>query len=562
MKVFGSAMLYRKKLMWLVFIGMMIPPLGWVFVLAFSNLFTLDELLSILISVPMAAYMVIATTAMLSAFQKSFGALEPLFADKNQSEAAARHLKTLPYKFLAGQASYNIFGPAVVLLGKPFVETERFFLAELAVLPLILLFIIPIFILFVHTLEEWSQSVTLSEKHPFLSFSQKMLFAIFTTVLGNIILMVLLNAIILYAIHPIDVKTLLVKNGVIALLGITISAINITLLVRQVTGPIQILTENLKTDLFNLTKKFEGYSRDETGVMMKNLNHFVSEINSSIAHAKEISSANLNRAEELNTISAEITERVHKEHEITQTTSDKAQSVNLIVTEGVENFNATLSNMQHALEQLRNGRNELSELLKTISYSMQLEQELENKLQLLSTEASQVKNILSVISDIADQTNLLALNAAIEAARAGEHGRGFAVVADEVRKLAEKTQHSLIEINATINVIVQSINDAGEQMHHNSKAMENVTTISQRVDLNINETVDTMEKTNALTTRSVENSHRIANHISTMIELIESVQNISVSNADSVKELTLIVETIAKSARALHQQLGQFITRG
>ncbi|MDD5053293.1 MAG: methyl-accepting chemotaxis protein [Sulfuricurvum sp.] len=550
----------RKRLMWLVFIGMMIPPIVWVFLLAFSHLFSFDELIAILISLPMAIYMVIATTIMIFGFNNALVRVETLMHGTGNREEAADIISKLPYWFLIGQLLYNSLGPAVVLWGKPFIAFDRFILAELAVLPLLLLFIIPVFILFVIRLEEWVIRVPLSERYPFISFGKKMVLAIFTTVLGNIVLLVLLNAILLHSVPQLNLSTLLSKNIVVALIGIAISALNITLLVAQVTRPVKNLIKELKTDLFNLTKSFCGFTRDETGVMMNTLNRFVEEIEHSISHSKEIASANLDAARELDTINTQINKRVHESHQITHATSEQARSVQIIVDQGVSNFTVTLETMNCALEQLHHGKKELSTLLETILHSTQLEAELGNKLQQLNTEASQVRKILSVIGDIADQTNLLALNAAIEAARAGEHGRGFAVVADEVRQLAEKTQHSLVEINGTINIIVQSISDATDQMHHNTDAMKNVTTISERVDKDISATVSAMEQTNTLTAQSVTNSQTIARHIDSMLLQMEGLESITTNDEKSMQELSTIVSQIATSANALYTQLGQFKT--
>ncbi|MCX6077421.1 MAG: methyl-accepting chemotaxis protein [Campylobacterales bacterium] len=116
----------------------------------------------------------------------------------------------------------------------------------------------------------------------------------------------------------------------------------------------------------------------------------------------------------------------------------------------------------------------------------QKENEMVGSLQTLVSNANKTKEILSTIGDIADQTNLLALNAAIEAARAGEHGRGFAVVADEVRKLAERTQKSLAETSATTNVLIQSISETSDTLNRNADEVndisDEVSRISDKMD--------------------------------------------------------------------------------
>lgn len=550
----------RKTLMWLVFIGMMVPPMAWILFLLYSSLFTFDEILAVLFSPQMLIYMGVATAIMLFSFHTFLKNIENALLQSSSNETSAALVSAMPYRFLVGQLLYILPGPVAVLWGKPFMSTERLLLAEASVLPLLLLFIIPVFILFVIRLEEWTTSIALSERYPFVSFGRKMVLSIFTTVIGNTVVMGLLN-IILFSMQQSDFETILHKNIVMGIVGVLISALNVSLLVTQVTRPIKHLNTNLKTDLFNLTKSFVGSTRDETGTMMNSLNRFISEIDHSISHAKSIASDNLEAAEKLDTISTEVEKRANEEFTIGQNASEKAAVVQSIINHNVDNLSTTLENMTLSMQQLHKGRSELSTLLSTLSQNVQLEQELEAKLNQLSSDASQVQGVLGVIGDIADQTNLLALNAAIEAARAGEHGRGFAVVADEVRKLAERTQKSLIEINATINIIVQGINDATDQMHHNTQSLSEVSSISERVDESINQSVQAMEETNGRTVKSVDDSRAIALHMDEMILRIKALGELTAKNETSMKELSTIVASIDSSAKALNTQLGQFKTR-
>jgi len=350
----------------------------------------------------------------------------------------------------------------------------------------------------------------------------------------------------------------ILRIGVVSLVLAVLLALIVSFIIKKsVVKPIQELEDVMVaiSEDKDLSRDIDTNAPLEISKISQGFSRLLSSLREIISESKSSSIENSSISRELSATSLKVGKNVEKSVLIVEDTTKKANNIIAKMEQTIENTNLSNKEIAKADEMLGEAKGKMVELANVVRESADSGVELAEKINTLSSDTEQIKNVLEVISDIADQTNLLALNAAIEAARAGEHGRGFAVVADEVRKLAERTQKSLSEINATINVVVQAISTASEEMTSNSKEIEKLVDISSEAEEKIEITTQIVQnaaKTSEETLIEIEHEGK---DVDDMVNAVNEINKISIQNAKSVEEISNAADHLNDLTESLTKKL-------
>ena len=243
-------------------------------------------------------------------------------------------------------------------------------------------------------------------------------------------------------------------------------------------------------------------------------------------------------------------------------TATSMEEMNATVMEVAKNASNAASTADQAKVKAEEGSKVVGQVVKGIEQVQSQSLEMKNDMGNLGKQAEGIGQILNVISDIADQTNLLALNAAIEAARAGEAGRGFAVVADEVRKLAEKTMTATKEVGAAIRGIQDGTKKNIDNVERSGKNIEEVTRLANHSGESLREIVSLAEVTTDQVRSIATASEEQSSASEEINRSIEDVNRISSETADAMRQSSQAVSELADQAQVLKRLIDEMKSEG
>lgn len=358
------------------------------------------------------------------------------------------------------------------------------------------------------------------------------------------------------------IRSLFVRMRVVHWIGIALLVLNALFFTQNTIGQIIQFLVAFVILLHDLDEKFNGVEPAKKMISflqnlnlqsrldfhlpyalefdrMKNLiNRFVEKLSRAL-NLEKIVQKSEKIAEQIENIASHIekdTAKIEQEVKLMEQKIDEGEHESRLNLEFSDTLQDTL---QDSMQKIATTHESLEKLNKSISQASKKQLMANKSLKELSKNAEEIKQILKVIADIADHTNLLSLNASIEAARVGAEGKGFAVVAEEVRKLAEHTQKNLVAINDTVTKIVQSIHSIGSEIENITKESVELVKTSEVVEDNLHSVEKELTEVIRLSQEDVQNSNTI---VKIFGEVKQSTQKVGDLVSKSKQEYDKLVE--------------------